>query len=201
MSQTGLVPAPRAGLLGEWDKFIGPGATRAEVLLMLAAAIGGTAIVLLHAISQELAWPPLGAILVAIIAFDIFGGVAANASNATKRWYHRPGQTARSHLIFAAAHIIHPVLAMLAVAAGHWFWALAGYGYLMLAALAIVAAPRYLQRPLAVTLVVFGILLSLYVLGTPAGLEWLLPALYLKILSGHMVPDAIYASESGGTHG
>lgn len=38
MKITRTPPAPRAGLVGEWDKSIGPGATRAELALILLSS-------------------------------------------------------------------------------------------------------------------------------------------------------------------
>ncbi len=48
------VPAPRSGLAGEWDRFIGPGATRAELALILGSALVGSAAVAIYALWQDL---------------------------------------------------------------------------------------------------------------------------------------------------
>ena len=56
--------------------------------------------------------------------------------------------------------------------------------------------PQYLQRPVA--LIVFGcaLLISLYVLSQPVGLEWFLPLFYLKLLVSHLPKEEPYRPPS-----
>ena len=56
MAQATSLPEPRAGLLGHWDRFIGPGATRGETLLTLGAAFGAAIALVLYAFAADLGW-------------------------------------------------------------------------------------------------------------------------------------------------
>ncbi|MFZ1864411.1 MAG: hypothetical protein WAU39_09335 [Polyangiales bacterium] len=38
-------PAPRSGSLGAWDRFVGPGATVAENILILGTTLGGAVLI------------------------------------------------------------------------------------------------------------------------------------------------------------
>src|ERR671912_638803 len=91
-----------------WGEFVGPEATAAENGLMLSSGLAGLAVApFLTAAARAL---PLGeALLLRILAGDLWGGVVANNTRACARWYERPGQTDADHLRFAAAHL-HPVL-------------------------------------------------------------------------------------------
>ncbi|WP_462323105.1 hypothetical protein [Halochromatium sp.] len=86
------VPQPRTGLAGALDKFIGPGATTAELLLqILAPLVAALAAPLYAALSGE-DWSWFQYLLCAVLAFDMVGGVVTNATSSAKRWYHRDGQ-------------------------------------------------------------------------------------------------------------
>jgi hypothetical protein len=74
------------------DRAIAPGATRQEVLAGFCAAFAGAGLALLLALDAHL--PALSTVVVAVVAFDLFGGAVVNATDAAKRWYHRPGRTA-----------------------------------------------------------------------------------------------------------
>lgn len=78
-------PEPREGFMGHWDRFISPGATRSEnVIMLIIAAIGGMA-VLLYQYIANIGWDFLQLVIIAIIAFDIIGGAIANNTAVTKR--------------------------------------------------------------------------------------------------------------------
>lgn len=186
-------PPPRSGWAGQWDRFVGPGADAVDVALMVGGAVvGGLAIVAYVGLSGA-AWTPLQIIGAVIVAGDIVGGVAANATSAAKRWYHRAGQKPLHHLSFVAVHIVHLLVLMALFLPGAWDWLMITYGYLMLSALAIVSAPRSRQRPVALLAVVGGLMLNSYMQLAPApGLEWLIPALYLKLLVSHLLHEEPY---------
>ena len=99
---------PRRGFLGLCDRLIGPEATRAEIALILTASlVGGTAaaVRLFHVGANG--WLVM---VGAALGFDLIGGVVANATSATKRWYHRPGSTTVGHVIFLLPHVGHVAL-------------------------------------------------------------------------------------------
>ena len=185
-------PQPRKGLAGEWDKFIGPGATAAELWLQLVAVAVAVTAVPLYAAWQELGWTPLQYVLAAVLALDLAGGVATNATNTAKRWYHRPGRGFWQHFAFVAVHL-HPFLVAWHFRDSDWWFGFVVYGYLLLATVLILRARVYLQRPLALLLFVGGLAISLYGFSPMPGMEWFVPVFYLKLLVAHVLVEAPFA--------
>ncbi|MCU0513088.1 MAG: hypothetical protein MUE40_11005 [Anaerolineae bacterium] len=183
------IPNPGRGLAGLVDRFIGPGATRAEVALQAGAGLAAVALLLAYRAAAELPWTAVQTIIAALLALDMAGGVVTNASAAAKRWYHRPGQGARQHLLFIAAHGVQLLLVLAFFRPGDGLYVAVAYGYLLVCAAGIVALPRYLQRPAAMLAWMGGLLLSLYGLPPVAGLEWFLPVFYLKLLVCHLLRE------------
>ncbi|HZA71719.1 MAG TPA: hypothetical protein VE476_02295 [Propionibacteriaceae bacterium] len=171
-----------------WGEFVGPEATAAENGLMLSSGLAGLAVApFLTAAARAL---PLGeALLLRILAGDLWGGVVANNTRACARWYERPGQTDADHLRFAAAHL-HPLLvagldrrAPGARVPG-LLWAGSHYGYLMLATALVRRGAGRRRRLAAVALTLAGIALD-RALGPPAVAPWFGPVYYAKLLLGH----------------
>lgn len=182
---------PRPGLPGLLDRMMGPGATTAESTLTICWALAGTAAVVGYALGTNLGWSFVQLSVVALIAFDVAGGLVDNASNSAKQWFHRPGQGTRQHLTFVSAHV-HPfVLALLFPAFG-WGAAAALYAYLVAAALAVVLVPLYLKRPVAFALYCGAVFVGLYAFSVPPGLEWFVPFFFLKLLLAHLLPEEAY---------
>jgi hypothetical protein len=182
-------PAPRDGWRGELDRFIGPGATRAEIALALGAAFAAGLAMALYALLRPLPWTIWQTFVAALIAFDLAGGVATNATRAAKRWYHRPGQGRRPLMLFTAAHGAHLLLVAALFRAGDWAWAAVWFAGLLGMAASIVWAPRYLQRPLALLWVVAGFAVDLYAFAPAPGMEWFIPVFLLKLLAAHLVDE------------
>ncbi|WPL16455.1 hypothetical protein Thiowin_01409 [Thiorhodovibrio winogradskyi] len=61
-------------------------------------------------------------------------------------------------------------------------WAAVAGAYLLAAATLVLKTPVYLQRPVALTLYIVGLVIGLWILPTPSGLECFLPVFYLKLL-------------------
>lgn len=183
------MPQPRSGLAGQWDKLIGPGATAAENALILGAFALGVALTIWRVASLDLSWSVWQWAVGLLVGADVLAGAVANATTAAKRWYYRPGQTARDHLVFVAVHAAHLGLLALVFPEMTWLAAALAYGFLLGAAALIVAVPLYLQRPLAMLATCGGLFLALYALPLIPGLEWLLPVFYLKLLAGHLVRE------------
>jgi hypothetical protein len=190
-------PALRSGLAGEWDRFIGPGATRAELGLILGSALVGAAAVAAYALWKNLPWSPIQIAAAALLALDLVGGVVANATTAAKRWYHRPGRGFRQHLGFVVLHV-HPFLVAWLFRDDNWTFGFLIYGYLLLATLLILAAPLYLQRPVAMALTLVGLVIGLVAFPPTPGMAWFVPVFYLKLLVSHLLKEWPYASEVGG---
>ena len=178
-----------------WDRLAGPGATRAENALNLAWTLLFTAGVIVYALSGPLEWTALQLMVVTVFALDLAGGASVNASPAARRWWHRAGQGAEEHFSFVALHV-HPFILALLFANFSWSGAALIYGYLLVAALAVLAAPRDLQRPVAFIAYALALLLAFYVLSVPAGLEWFAPLYYLKLLVAHLPADPRHAERA-----
>ncbi|MEO0759270.1 MAG: hypothetical protein AAFY78_20625 [Cyanobacteria bacterium J06648_16] len=87
-----MIPAPREGWKGQLDRFIGPGATPAEMVLQLVPSVGAAITAPLYALTLPTDWTLWQVGVIAVLGFDLVGGVLTNATAAAKRWYHRPGQ-------------------------------------------------------------------------------------------------------------
>ena len=182
----GVAHAPRTGVRGLWDRLVGPQSTRTENGLTLGYSVVFCTGLLLYTTIAQPDWSPLQRAVVVLVAFDIAGGIIANTTVSETRWWHRPTQTRRDHLQFVVGHL-HPfVLAWLFVGLT-WADAAVIYGFLVCGAVVILAVPDDLGRPVAMGVFSAGLLVALYVVAVPHGLEWFVPFFYLKLLSGHLV--------------
>jgi hypothetical protein len=189
-------PPPRSGWNGAWDRFIGPGATRAELGLQLVGACGLTAALLLFSFDQQITpFTPLQWGVLALLAFDLSGGVITNATAAAKRWYHRCGQGWAQHLAFIAPHGLHLAALAWVLPELGWSFALLSYAYLLAATLIVLAVPLYLQRPVALIAYVGALLLNGW-LAPPVALGWVLPVFFLKLLVAHLLKEAPFTPPS-----
>ncbi|MEO1210840.1 MAG: hypothetical protein AAFX78_14990 [Cyanobacteria bacterium J06638_20] len=194
------VPVPRTGALGMLDRFIGPGATTAELWLQFLPAVIAAIAAPLYAFALPQDWTPLQLGLIALLGLDCIGGVLTNATTTAKRWYHRPGQGWRQHLAFVSIHVIHIGLVALLFRGGDWGFFVLVSSYLLMAAIAILRSPLYLQRPVALGLYGLALLGDRYLLSPTLGLEWFVPFLMLKLLVSHLLADGSSrpeASEQG----
>lgn len=185
-------PAPQSA----FDRFVGPGATGAELALQFVPTALITAAWITVAIVADWGWSAVQLVVAAVVMLDMIGGVVTNATSAAKRWYHRPGQGSGAHLGFVAIHFVQPLAVMLLFDRWNWLFVGAAYGYLLLASLAILAVPLYLRRPLAGVLVVIGFFLAFYALPVPPRFEWFLPVFFVKILSSHLLREEPYRPAS-----
>ncbi len=175
-----------------FDRFIGPGASRAEILLQLVPTFIITAVWLIIAVMDNWSWSLLQMAVAGVLMLDMLGGVITNATSAAKRWYHRSGQGFGQHMRFVALHLVQPTLIVLFFDVGNWAFVVGSFGYLVLAALLILGAPLYLQRPLAALLLALSFFWALYVLPVPVHFEWFLPVYYTKLLVCHMLREEPY---------
>ena len=187
-------PRPRDGWNGALDRFVGPGATRAEIVLQFgfAAGIAVAAFGWFLAVRGEQdGWLVQAVIL--LIAFDMGGGVATNSTAAAKRWYHRAGQGRRQHLTFVAVHGLHILAVGWLCVPDPWTYVAVVYAAILAGAAAIILAPLYLQRPIALCLVALAIIASNLPLLAVPGLEWFAPLLALKLWAAHLLKEAPFA--------
>ncbi len=124
------------------------------------------------------------------IAFDVIGGAVCNATDTTKRWYHRPSARAKDHLGFIALHGVHiAVVAWLFRGDDFdWHFALVLSGWLLVSALIVIRSRPRLKSPVAIALTLAGMATAFHTTGPTPGMEWFVPALFMKLLIGHAVP-------------
>ncbi|MEM6519011.1 MAG: hypothetical protein AAF722_06715 [Cyanobacteria bacterium P01_C01_bin.70] len=185
-------PVPRKGWKGQLDRFIGPGATPAEIVLQLIPSAGAAIAAPLYASMLPIEWNSWQLGLIAILGFDLVGGVLTNATAAAKRWYHRPGQGWRQHIAFICVHLCHIGLVALLLRGADGFFFVGVSSYLLLAAGLILSSPLYLQRPVALGLYGVALLGDRYLFAPTLGLEWFLPLFFLKLLVSHLLNEAVY---------
>lgn len=189
-------PEPRKGMAGMLDRFLGPGTTGGEYLIILAPTLLFTIIVPILAVQRGLAWSWWQYAAAALLAFDISGGITTNATSSAKRWYHREGQGMKAHLAFLSVHIVQICASGLLFGESSWNYILITYGLLMAGGLIILMVPIYLQRSTALAFTTLGILLSIYnVIPQISGMEWFAPLIFIKLFASHLPTEAPFSSE------
>ncbi|MFE3451722.1 hypothetical protein ACFXJ8_22640 [Nonomuraea sp. NPDC059194] len=167
------------------EHLIAPGATRGEAVLSFGTAFAGGALSVALALTAALPAPAVA--VIAVIAFDLYGGAVVNATHAAKLRFHRRGRTARHHVGFVAVHVQPFVLAW-AVPGFTWTAAAVIYASALAAALAVTAAPLPLRRPAAFAATALALVWTTAV-AVPGALAWFAPVLLIKLLLGHLLPE------------
>lgn len=188
-SQSEMEPTstPRSGIRGIWDRFVGPETTAVESGLIIGSGVAFAGGLIGYALLADLGWTLVQLVLVAVIAFDIAGGIAGNTTLASTRWWHRPSQRRRDHFLFAAVHGVHLLVLAAVFTPVSWGAVEVVYGYLIVSTAVVLVLPKRHQQPVATTLVAGGILLSLYGPSLGAVFAWVAPFLYVKLVLGHSV--------------
>jgi len=184
---------------GKPDGFFGTGATVLEQTLVWAFGLLGTALLGWHWRTISLPWSWWQYAIAALITLDVLGGVVANSLNSCKRYYHSPvkpeetgfNALAKNHMAFTALHV-HPILIGLLFGNMNWIYGLFWYALMMAASFVILRIPLYLHRPAALGIIMTAILLNFYFIPPVSGFEWFVPALFLKIIYGHIVREEPY---------
>eukprot|EP00581_Thalassiosira_minuscula_P013998 CAMPEP_0183715192 /NCGR_PEP_ID=MMETSP0737-20130205/9527_1 /TAXON_ID=385413 /ORGANISM="Thalassiosira miniscula, Strain CCMP1093" /LENGTH=208 /DNA_ID=CAMNT_0025944281 /DNA_START=238 /DNA_END=864 /DNA_ORIENTATION=- len=192
---------PRKGFFsGQLDSFVGPGATKAELVLQFGASflIGIGCLLVFHETNPNASCKQN--IIVAFIGIDMIGGVVTNSTSAAKRWYHRPGQGFREHMTFITFHALQIGTVAWQYVEGDtekWLYFGLVYGILLVFSAIVLTVPLYLQRPVAMSLVAAVIpeSMSQRMPQTP-GLEWFLPLLFLKLLVSHLTIETPFCPSS-----
>ncbi|MFF8831869.1 hypothetical protein [Streptomyces sp. NPDC015131] len=172
-------------------QLVAPQADRGERIVCYAGALAGTVFAVTLALHSRYAVLPLT--VVAVVAFDLFGGTVVNATRSAKRRFHRPGRTARHHFAFVAVHVQPFALALLVPGFG---WAAAGvvYGVTLGGAAVVLAAPPDLRRPVAFAAAALAITAASTMAEIPRELAWFAPVLVIKLLLAHLLPEDEAAS-------
>jgi hypothetical protein len=167
------------------DQLVAPQASRGELLVAYTAALAGSALATVLAAGAGLSTLPL--VVVAVVAFDLFGGAVVNATAAAKRRFHGPGRTRRHQLAFVVAHV-QPFGLALVVPGFGWTAAAVIYGLVVVGAVVVLAAPPGLRRPVPFAVTVLALAAALLAVTVPAALAWFAPVMFIKLLLGHLLP-------------
>ncbi|HNP88606.1 MAG TPA: hypothetical protein PKK78_20890 [Kouleothrix sp.] len=184
---------------GKTDYSVGAGATRAEYLLGWGAAALGFLFYSYLYLLQALPWAFWQYLLAAFLGFDVAGGLVCNSLNSCKRFYLTPAQPSDSRfsqliknpLIFAALHI-HSLLIGLLYNTPNWRFGLGWYLALIGSTVLVLKSPLYLRRPMAMLCILAAILVNASLLVPVQGFAWMMPALFIKIVYGHVVREEPY---------
>jgi len=185
---------------GKTDVIAGTGATWIEKNLVWLASISAVLLYLYFYLSNKLDWPLWKYLLACVIAFDIGGGVVANNLNSCKRFFHSPVRgdetgyvgLLKHHLFFVSFHV-HPIVVGLVYKGKEGLlYGLFWYVSMMVVSIFVLNVPLYLRRPVAMMAILWAIILNSYMLTPVTGFEWLTPALFVKIVYGHIVREEPY---------
>ncbi|ABP54803.1 hypothetical protein [Salinispora tropica] len=167
------------------DLLIAPGSTRMERWLSYLTAFVGAGVA--AAIGAAAGYPSPIIVVLAVLGFDLFGGAVVNATAAVSRRFHTGVTAARRQVIFVAAHVHLPVLALI-LPAYPWSTAITLYAGTLTAAVVVATAGPTSKRPLAFAAAAGLLVVAVTLLPTPPALAWLAPLLILKLLLGHLLP-------------
>lgn len=152
----------------------------------MVPALTAAALAPIYAYYMDVGWSTLAYVVAALLALDMVGGVVTTATASGRRWYHRASLGVGAQMGFVGMHLVHLMLVSWLFLGWDPFWVLAAGGWLLFAALGVVTAPAELRRPLAMLSYAIALMLALFVLPQPEGLEWFLPLYYLKLLVSHL---------------
>jgi hypothetical protein len=175
---------------------MGQGSVTSERLLVWALTAFATAGAVGVEAMTDPGWNGWQWAVLVVLLVDVTGGIPANGLGSAKRFYHSPAPVGASLLHrfmrhpvgFAAAHM-HP-FALAAVFDLPWLWACAWYFTSLLGSASVVAAPLYLQRPLALAVCTLAILGAAATTSLPVW--WFGPLLVLKLVLAHAVTEEPY---------
>ncbi len=184
---------------GKTDFSSGTGAYASEKILGLASSVVIPVVLLMHLRDTGMEWSVLQIVIAMLLAFDVSGGLVSNALNSCKRLYHTPPKPSEGKLgvlfkhpvIFSVLHI-HPLVAGWMYGNGNWGYGVTWYVLFLASAAIVLITPLYLKRPVSMLLIMLSVLINLYGMDPIAGLEWLMPLLFIKIVYGHLVREEPY---------
>lgn len=180
----GCEQRPRSGLLGAWDRLVGPDATTLENLGLVGGAVMGAYLGATGGGNCGRSWGPLRRATAALVGADLYGGVWTNATPTARRWYHGRGQGACDVAAFAVVHL-HPFLVSALYRERDWRFAWGNYAYLLAATAAIASTPAAYRLAVALALYLGAVWANLHAWEPTPGMEWFAPAFFLKLLVSH----------------
>lgn len=188
-------PKPGRGFKGALERFIGPGATGAEIWLQFGLAFLFALGVVFYAYIMHLEWRWWQYLAGFLLGADISGGILTNATSSAKRWYHKPGMTKTKHFGFVLMHILQIFIVSWVFMDLNWSFIMITYGYLLGGSLVILTTKQYLRRPVALFVASLGILVAIGLTHSAPGMVWFAPFLYIKILVSHLLKEEPYYPE------
>lgn len=166
---------------------VAPDATRSEWILSLSAAGVGSVVAAAHAALTH-AVGSWRLALVALVAFDLYGGAVANCTDSGKRLWHTPTRTRVAAFGFVSGHVVHLAIVAAVFRGMDAVWFVSATAQLLVAAAIVLAAPTAMKRPAAAAALALAVLVDAG-LGPTAGLEWFAPVFYFKLLVAHLLPE------------
>ncbi len=177
-----------------WSQISGPNSTKQENILNGLWTISTTIMFIASYFYFGLNWSILQFIVVLLFVIDISGGISVNASNSAKLWWHRPSQGKKNHFFFILCHV-HPLILALIFPSFTWVDAFLMYFLLLAGGVIIIHTSPWIQRPVSFISFSISLLVSLYMMNVPIGLEWFFPYFYLKLFLAHLVHENINLKE------
>ncbi|GBE66118.1 hypothetical protein MFM001_25800 [Mycobacterium sp. MFM001] len=171
--------------------FFGPSRTRGESTV--GVVVGALLIALLAGYIRHVGgwrgWSVAQILVLAVMVFDLVGGIVTTSSTTANHWYHRPGPAAlRFRIAFVIAHaLLYLVPAALLFDIG-WAWAAVNATLLISVGAAVEFAPADVKRLAAVGLTLAAVLVNLIWLPVPPALAWIPLFLFVKVLVCFLVP-------------
>ncbi|XXF79664.1 hypothetical protein P2318_07870 [Myxococcaceae bacterium GXIMD 01537] len=185
------IPVTPPGWQGHLERFMGPGKSPAELRAELAggAACSALLALLVWRGPESGTWSWVQGLAVALLALDLVGGVLTNATNAAKRWYHRAADP-RPRLAFVSSHVLHLLVVGYLLLPSDGAWVATNAALLLGSAALIERVPAEGKRPVAMAAFMAALLVNLCLFPLPTTLAWFPPLFFLKLLVGHLVPEA-----------
>ena len=180
--------SPRSGWRGAIDRFVGPGATSAELWIQFAPALLVGVGLPIWAVLAHIGWNIPQMIVAGLLALDVVGGAVTNATLPAKLWYHRPETR---HEGFVLLHGVQIFLVGWLFRQMDWVYFAFHYGALLTASAVIVRTPERLRRPAAFLHLSIILMASTTAFRPSEGMAWFVPLFFLKVLIAHLLPNGI----------
>ncbi|GKX30973.1 hypothetical protein SH1V18_34530 [Vallitalea longa] len=184
---------------GKPDYINGTGAYTEEKVL---GYIGGAllpALMIFQLAMGHMQWNIVQIIIGLYFALDLGGGLVSNALNSCKRYYDTPikpeekgfAGAVKKLPVFIALHV-HPLVIGLLFNDMNWAYAFTWYAAFLISVFIVYKTPLYLKRAVGKLLAMIAIVASIYLFTPVPGFEWFIPVLFMKIITGHMIPEEPY---------
>ena len=178
----------RPSALGQVNALlVAPHATRPELALGYGAALIGAVAAITGGIVSG--YGAAHVLVLAVLGFDIAGGVVVNATRAAARRFHHGPHWRRRSVLFVAAHV-HPFVVALLFPEQTWWASAVLYLGLVVSALLITSTPLAARRPVAFACAAALITWTIVTAPTEDALAWIAPLLVIKLLLAHLLTDS-----------